>query len=100
MLKDNKNCYMVPTIAIDKVPYDDPSQIPDYMWDKINTLTEISHKCIKKAYKAGLTLGWGSDLDFENFKKNPGYEFTARKEMLGFDNIDMLVQAKRTVLKL
>lgn len=95
LLKGNKNCYMVPTIAIDKVPYDDPSKIPDYMWDKINTLTEISHKCIKKAYKAGLTLGWGSDLDFENFKKNPGYEFIARKEMLEFDNIDMLIQATK-----
>lgn len=93
MLKQTKNCYVVPTIAIDKVPYDEPETIPSHMWDKINSLTSLSHGCIKKAYNAGLMMGWGSDLDMENFKKRPGYEFIARKEMLGFDNIEMLKQA-------
>lgn len=93
MLKQAKDCYMVPTIAIDKVPYDEPETIPSHMWDKINSLTSLSHSCIKKAYKEGLMMGWGSDLDMESFKKRPGYEFIARKEMLGFDNIEMLKQA-------
>lgn len=95
LLQGNRASYMVPTIGIDKVPYDEPDTIPAYMWDKINTLTDRSHACVKKAYQAGITLGWGSDLDFENFRKRPGYEFTARKEMLDFDNMDMLVQATR-----
>lgn len=95
-LRNSRSSYMVPTIAIDKVPYDEPESIPAYMWEKIDTLTARSHACIKKAYKAGVTLGWGSDLDFENFKKRPGYEFTARKEMLDFGNLDMLIQATRS----
>lgn len=93
MLKNSEDTFMVPTIAIDKVPYDEPETIPDYMWPKVDALTEISHTCIKNAYKAGLLMGWGSDLDMENLKKRPGYEFIARKEMLGFENLDMLKQA-------
>ena len=85
--------FMVPTIAIDKVPYDEPETIPEYMWPKVDALTELSHDCIKKAYKAGLLMGWGSDLDIENLTKRPGYEFVARKEMMGFTNLDMLRQA-------
>ncbi len=100
LLKNTENSFMIPTIAIDKVPYDHPEQIPDYMWEKINTLTERSHECIKKAYKAGLLLGWGSDLDKANFVEKPGYEFVARKEMLNFDNIDMLVQATKNSAKI
>lgn len=95
MLKKSTTSYMVPTIAIDKVPYDEPETIPDYMWEKINTLTDISHACIKKAYKAGIMMGWGSDLDRESFVKRPGYEFIARKEMLDFSNIDMLLQSTK-----
>jgi len=95
MIKDSKTCYLVPTIAVDKIPYDYPELIPKHMWDKVNTLTEASHTCIKKAYNAGLKLGWGSDLDTENLVKKPGYEFIARKEMLGFKNIDMLMQATK-----
>ncbi len=49
LLKNTENSFMIPTIAIDKVPYDHPEQIPDYMWEKINTLTERSHECIKKS---------------------------------------------------
>ncbi|MEG0019303.1 MAG: amidohydrolase family protein [Oscillospiraceae bacterium] len=95
MLKNSTTSFMVPTIAIDKVPYDEPETIPEYMWDKINTLTDISHACIKKAYAAGVMMGWGSDLDMENFVKRPGYEFIARKEMLGFSNLDMLLQSTK-----
>ena len=95
LLKNSTESFMVPTIGIDKVPYDEPETVPVYMWDKINSLTDLSHSCIKKAYKSGVLMGWGSDLDKENFVKRPGYEFVARKEMLGFENIDMIVQATK-----
>lgn len=41
----------------------------------------------------GVKPGWGSDLDHEHFDMKPGYEFIARKELLGFDNTEMLKQA-------
>ncbi|ATW24812.1 metal-dependent hydrolase family protein [Candidatus Formimonas warabiya] len=95
LLKGNENCFMVPTMAIDMVTVDDPSLIPDHMWDKVDTLTEATRICTKNAYQAGLKLGWGSDIDFESLKNHPGYEFVARKRLLGFDNIEMLLQATK-----
>ncbi|MDD7401712.1 MAG: amidohydrolase family protein [Eubacteriales bacterium] len=95
MLLDTDESFIIPTIAVDKVPYDHPEQIPAHMWDKVDSLTKKSHECIRKAYDAGLKLGWGSDLDMYNFTSTPGYEFIARKEMLDFSNIDMLLQATK-----
>ena len=94
-LKKHIYCFLIPTIAVDKIPYDEPESVPTHMWDKINTLTERAHRCIRAAYDAGLPLGWGSDLDMANFVKRPGYEFLARKQMLGFSPLSMLLQATR-----
>jgi len=94
-LAERDDCFLIPTIAVDKIPYDEPDSVPKHMWDKINTLTERAHARIRAAYCAGLPLGWGSDLDMENFVRRPGYEFEARREMLGFEPLDMLVQATR-----
>jgi len=78
MLKQTKDCYIIPTIAIIKTLRDESKA----------HLTRL-----RTAYDSGIELGWGSDLDHENFDMHPGFEFSARKELLGFDNIDMLKQA-------
>jgi len=79
MLKGAKDCYIIPTIAIDKALCD-----KDFPPDLAR---------IRIAYDSGIEMGWGSDIDHENFEMNPGLEFSARKELLGFDNIEMLKQA-------
>ena len=50
---------------------------------------------INKAYEAGLKLGFGSDLDMENFLANVGYEFTARTDYYNFKPVDILLQATK-----
>ncbi|MDR3585882.1 MAG: amidohydrolase family protein [Desulfosporosinus sp.] len=95
MLKGNDNCFIIPTLSIFMVTNDDPSLIPNQILDTIKSLKEAMTNCIINAYKAGLKLGWGTDIDFENLKKRPGYEFIVRKKILDFDNIDMLLQATK-----
>lgn len=95
LLKDNDKCFMIPTMAIDMVGVDEPSQVPDHLADNLEKLNNQTKLCTTNAYKAGLKLGWGTDIDFENFKKHPGYEFIARKKLLNFGNIDMLLQATK-----
>ena len=50
---------------------------------------------INKAYEAGLKLGFGSDLDMENFMSHVGYEFTARTDYYNFKPMDILLQATK-----
>lgn len=47
---------------------------------------------IKMAEKAGISVGWGTDLDMECMEKYPGLEFIARKDS-GLDNVTLLKQA-------
>lgn len=49
-------------------------------------------KSMKLAAEAGVTVGFGTDLDMENAMKHPGIEFAARAEY-GIDNLTILRQA-------
>ena len=40
-------------------------------------------------------MGFGSDLDMENFVQNIGYEFTARTDYYNFKPMDILLQATK-----
>lgn len=46
----------------------------------------------KMAEEAGISVGWGTDLDMEFMEKYPGLEFMARKN-IGLDNVTLLKQA-------
>ncbi|MDF3000130.1 MAG: putative amidohydrolase [Bacillota bacterium] len=96
MLKDRKDCFLIPTGAIGLYCLDESNQ------DVPAELLEASKKCaaieianINKAYEAGLRLGFGSDIDLQAFLKVPGYEFIARKEYYTFRDIDILLQATK-----
>ena len=49
----------------------------------------------QRAYAAGFKLGFGSDIGVSNFQKHPGYEFKARKEMMGCRDVDILLMATK-----
>lgn len=59
---------------------------------KAKDAVEHAGKAIKIAKEAGITVGWGTDLDMEFAVKYPGLEFMARSAV-GFDNIELLRQA-------
>ncbi len=102
MLVDNgEKSYLVPTMAIGYTILGGPSSkrtgertgvSANVSEDKIY-VNDQSHSCIKNAYKAGLTLGFGSDIPYDSFMETPGLEFIARKECCDMENIDMLKQA-------
>ena len=47
---------------------------------------------LKMCIDAGISAGWGTDLDMQMFEKYPGLEFIARTEF-GFSNIECLREA-------
>lgn len=50
---------------------------------------------ICNAYKSGLKLGFGTDIDINELAENMGCEFLARRKYAGMSNRDMLLQATK-----
>ena len=63
-------------------------------------MIEAAKKNISAAYREGLELGWGTDLDIESLEKDPAQEFRLRQQWCGMSNIDMLRQATVTSAKI
>ncbi len=94
MLKNTDKTYLVPTAAIGLACLDeDSNNITDNMMDKSKMYEQQEKDCLNKAYRAGLKLGFGSDIDKSNFMAHPGMEFYARHEWYDFEYIDILKQA-------
>jgi Imidazolonepropionase and related amidohydrolases len=96
MLKNRDDCYLVPTGAIGLYCLDESNQdVPQELLEQSKACVEIETSNINKAYRAGLKLGFGSDIDLQAFRSVPGYEFRARKEYYTFDDLDILLQATK-----
>ncbi|MDD3169650.1 MAG: amidohydrolase family protein [Eubacteriales bacterium] len=96
LLRNNENTFLVPTGAVGLYCLDESNAdvSPELLAiSKKVAQTEINN--INKAYQAGLKLGFGSDIDLEALRANPGYEFIARKEYYSFNDVDILIQATR-----
>ena len=55
---------------------------------------------LRRAYELGVLIGWGTDCSLNAYSKYPYAEFKARKEHLGFENIDILKQVTINSAKL
>lgn len=97
MLKSAEDCYLVPTGAIGLLCMTEEGQdgLSDSITEKAIKFEKMEKDCINKAYRAGLKLGFGSDVDYANFKKQPGLEFIARREWYDFEPMDILLQATK-----
>lgn len=96
MLKDAEDCYLVPTGAVGLYCLDTSNpDVSEELYEKSKEAAQIEIANINRAYKAGLKLGFGSDIDLEAFRKHPGYEFIARKEYYDFEDLDILLQATK-----
>lgn len=96
MLKDNENCYLVATGAIGLDSLDEENElISEDSLDKSKKYEKIERESINKAYRAGLKIGFGSDIDWGAFVRNPGYEFIARTQWYDFEYKDILLQATK-----
>ena len=96
MLKDSTTTWLVPTGAIGIACLDDDgAALSDDAMDKAKKYEMAERNCINNAYKAGLKLGFGSDIDYINLCKHPGMEFYARTDWYDFDYKDILLQATK-----
>ncbi|MBF1133604.1 MAG: amidohydrolase family protein [[Eubacterium] brachy] len=94
LLKNTKNCFLIPTGAIGMECLSDENQnATEDILNKSKLYEEKEKNAINYAYRSGLKMGFGSDIDMEAFKRIPGYEFVARKKFYDFENVDILKQA-------
>ncbi|MCI7742773.1 MAG: amidohydrolase family protein [Clostridiales bacterium] len=88
-----ENAHLIPTLAT-LAPEVTPAGFTSEMVQQFLTpLLENSVKNISAAYRAGLTLGFGTDTPVEQLCRHMGLEFKMRKEYCGMSNIDILCQA-------
>ncbi|MBV7276189.1 amidohydrolase family protein [Clostridium sp. PL3] len=96
MLKNNSKTFLIPTLSIVALMLKEREKgLSKNVNDEKAELIYYGFKCLKKAYEAGLKLGWGTDIPMTGFIEHPGLEFIVRKEYLGISNIDMLLQATK-----
>ena len=94
MLKGNEKSYIVPTLKIICGLADSVPESSVFMKAKAKHVLECIRVGIRKAYDAGLVLGFGTDtgavplIHGEN-----GDEFMLRKEFWNMDEIDIIRQA-------
>lgn len=93
--KKSDRCFLVPTGAITVACAGDTENMSANMQEKAQQYFEDERNNINHAYEAGLKLGFGSDLDMENFVSHVGYEFTARTDYYHFKPMDILLQATK-----
>ena len=63
-------------------------------------MSDDVYHCLRRAYELGVLIGWGTDCSLNAYQKYPYAEFKARKEHLGFSNIDILKQVTVNSAKL
>ncbi|MBO5667018.1 MAG: amidohydrolase family protein, partial [Firmicutes bacterium] len=95
LFQTKPNCFLVPTGAITLACEGDTQYMSDNLREKAERYFDEERININKAYEAGLKMGFGSDLDMENFVKNVGYEFKARTDYYNFKPMDILLQATK-----
>ena len=95
MFKEPDSCFMVPTGAVSMASIYDRECLREGAAEKSTMYEEIERTCVNNAYKAGLKMGFGSDVDYSGFIRDPGLEFIARTDWYDFAYKDILLQATR-----
>ncbi len=90
LLKETKDCYLVPTLAAMFVSGSDESGF----WHKrLGAMLDSCSAGIAKAYRAGLLIGFGTDSAAGMKQYTDGIEFYYRRENCGMKDLDILRQA-------
>ena len=94
MLKGNEKTFLVPTLKIIHGLSDSVPESSTFMLEKARYILECVRTGIRKAYDAGLTMGFGTDTGATPlFHGENGDEFILRKEFWGMKEIDIIKQA-------
>ncbi|MBQ7702872.1 MAG: amidohydrolase family protein [Firmicutes bacterium] len=93
----NSSSYMVATGAIGLACMSDGSEdaLSEAVMQKAIDYEKLERDSVDHAYECGLKIGFGSDIDMDDFVRNPGMEFRARTEWYHFKPLDILLQATK-----
>jgi imidazolonepropionase-like amidohydrolase len=87
--------FLVPTV-IGLFTWDEATRNNPREWEKIQPMLSAIERSMKNAYKAGLKLGFGTDMGVPDcFHGENGKEFIIRHELLGMSPLDILLQATK-----
>lgn len=94
LLKGNTNSYIIPTLLIVWKLTADVAESSAYMGEKAREMLGAVKTGIRKAYDAGLTLGFGTDTGIDPVHHGQNSEeFILRRDFWGMKEIDILKQA-------
>ncbi len=94
MLQENETSYIIPTASLWSVMVSGKAEgLVSNAAGKKDDLVYMAFDRWNVANKAGLKLGWGTDITMPEFVETPGLEFKARYECCGMAPMDMLKQA-------
>lgn len=92
-LEKKGKCVMIPTVGIMYGMVKNLSgDVPEFMSQKNGVIYDHAVSMFGKAYRAGVKIGWGSDLDRPTFDMFPGLEFMGRTAF-GLSNVELLKMA-------
>ncbi|MBP3372382.1 MAG: amidohydrolase family protein, partial [Clostridia bacterium] len=104
ILATKEGAGIVPTLSIvvDMIEHTDPNT--DYgkrVIEKMKALVDKIKSHLGHAYERGdILIGWGTDVSINSYNRESGAEFRIRKEVYGWDNIEILKQATINSAKL
>lgn len=94
MLKDNPNSFVVPTLIIIEGLSESVPASSTFMKAKAQNVLEHVRTGMRKAYEAGLLLGFGTDTGASPIAHGQnGQEFVSRRDFWGMKEIDIIKQA-------
>lgn len=92
VLKGKTDCYLVPTLS---AMYCNPGNDSPFWKKRMGDMLEASGVCLRRAYQAGLKMGFGTDTIPGKGQYANGIEFQYRKDYMGESNLDILLQATK-----
>jgi imidazolonepropionase-like amidohydrolase len=88
------DCYLVPTLAAMYVSHPD-GEDGSFWIQRLGAMLDACAENIRKAYLAGMKLGFGTDSTVTMDQYEQGIEFRYRKELCGMKDVDILLQATK-----
>lgn len=92
LLLETEGCYLVPTLSAMYVSQTDPVE-RQFWLDRLNPMKENVCKAIRRAYRAGAKIGFGTDSAAGGQQYDQGIEFRYRYEDAGMSPLEILKQA-------
>lgn len=96
MLENNETTYIVPTITAFAGMINADTGEASFISEKLNKFMDQFLSCLKNAYQKNVFMGFGTDQGVSAaYHGLNGDEFVYRKEVIGMNDLDILLQATK-----